>query len=166
MHSSRTHVASTVCSVPFGTGACSAANGGCGVVNSCKLCSVKHAKSDGSWWASPFLAGLDHIVAQCAAARTAANDPDLGCVVNFSGVGPLYDPPSQDAKAAAVRDAVAAGVVFVAAAGNNGADACAKSPGIEPMAITVGATSSDDAVRRRLHVLASYNVQFGVWPVV
>ena len=44
----------------------------------------------------------------------------------------------------AVRNAVDAGIVFVVAAGNAGADACTASPAREPSAITVGATGSSD----------------------
>jgi subtilisin family serine protease len=45
----------------------------------------------------------------------------------------------------AVRSAVADGVVFVVAAGNSTANACQSSPAGEPLAITVGATTSADA---------------------
>jgi serine protease len=45
----------------------------------------------------------------------------------------------------AVAGAVASGVTFAVAAGNNGTDACGSSPAREPSAITVGATTSSDA---------------------
>ncbi|MEY4068921.1 MAG: hypothetical protein RLZZ332_1257, partial [Actinomycetota bacterium] len=45
----------------------------------------------------------------------------------------------------AVRDAVNDGVVMVVAAGNNNLSAASYSPASEPLAITVGATSSNDA---------------------
>jgi subtilisin family serine protease len=45
----------------------------------------------------------------------------------------------------AVQSAVADGVVFVVAAGNSTANACQSSPAGEPLAITVGATTSADA---------------------
>jgi subtilisin family serine protease len=45
----------------------------------------------------------------------------------------------------AVRSAVADGVVFVVAAGNSTANACQSSPAGEPLAITVGSTTSADA---------------------
>jgi subtilisin family serine protease len=44
----------------------------------------------------------------------------------------------------AVKNSVAAGVVYAVAAGNDGADACQHSPAAEPTAITVGATDSED----------------------
>lgn len=45
----------------------------------------------------------------------------------------------------AVTNAVAAGVTFAVAGGNNGADACNYSPASTDLAITVGATASNDA---------------------
>jgi subtilisin family serine protease len=45
----------------------------------------------------------------------------------------------------AVKAATDAGVTFVVSAGNNGFDACRKSPASAPSAITVGATSLDDS---------------------
>ncbi len=44
----------------------------------------------------------------------------------------------------AVENAVEAGVVFVVSAGNDGKDACEKSPASSPSAITVGASSMED----------------------
>lgn len=46
---------------------------------------------------------------------------------------------------AAVAGAVVKGITMVVAAGNSGANACNYSPASEPMAITVGATTSADA---------------------
>ena len=45
----------------------------------------------------------------------------------------------------AVRNAIAAGVVFSLAAGNNNESACNFTPAREPLAITVGATEMNDA---------------------
>ena len=46
----------------------------------------------------------------------------------------------------AIRNAVAANVVVVVAAGNSSRDACLESPAREPLAITVGATGDADAL--------------------
>lgn len=81
-------------------------------------------------------------------------------VVNLSLGGPALASYSQDPLCIAVRRLVDAGVVVVAAAGNDGKDAFGRiqyggihAPGNEPSAITVGATNSyginqrnDDAV--------------------
>jgi MYXO-CTERM domain-containing protein len=53
--------------------------------------------------------------------------------------------PASAALDAAVAAAVASGVTVVVAAGNETQDACNVSPSREPMAITVGATTSTDA---------------------
>ena len=45
----------------------------------------------------------------------------------------------------AVTNAIAAGVVFAVAAGNDNGDACTKSPARAPAAITVGSTTNTDA---------------------
>ena len=52
----------------------------------------------------------------------------------------------------ALRNSVAAGVVYVVAAGNYNTNACKSSPAREPLAITVGATNSSD----RRHSTSNY----------
>jgi subtilisin family serine protease len=52
---------------------------------------------------------------------------------------------ASDALDLAVTNAVASGVTFAVAAGNDNTDACTQSPAKAPAALTVGATSSNDA---------------------
>lgn len=60
-------------------------------------------------------------------------------VINASIGGPF-----NDATANAIEAAVAAGITYVGAAGNQGADACSAIPGGAPNAITVGNSTSSD----------------------
>ena len=62
------------------------------------------------------------------------------CVGNMSLGGGLSSSLNQ-----AVADAVNAGVIMVVAAGNENQNACNVSPASEPLAITVGSTTSSDA---------------------
>ncbi len=66
--------------------------------------------------------------------------PGVPAVANMS-LGGGYSPALNSAVAAAVAD----GIVFAVAAGNETADACGVSPASEPTAITVGSTTSTDA---------------------
>jgi subtilisin family serine protease len=68
-----------------------------------------------------------------------ANHPGGPGIINLSVGG-----PANDAVDRAVADASARGLLVVAAAGNDGADACAVSPARSAAALTSGATTSDD----------------------
>ena len=95
------------------------------------LVAVKVLDSSGRGPLSNILAGLDW-VAMHHASRAVAN-------LSIGG------PPS-DILDAAVNNLIASGVSVVAAAGNQGADACASSPSAVTSAIVVGATDRHDAV--------------------
>lgn len=85
---------------------------------------------------SAVIAGLNHVVKQCRGNGSL-------CVANMSlRVGSADNQPTNQA----VRDAVAAGVVVVASAGNEASDACSVSPAGERSAITVGNTNKTDAL--------------------
>jgi subtilisin family serine protease len=119
-----THVAGTVCGHKYG------------VSSNCQICSVKvlygSIKLGGSWTAS--LAGLNHIADYCTA------NPGTRCVVNMS--------LGSDTNAffnAEIERYIAAGLVIVAAAGNDNDDACNYSPASATSAIAVGATTKNDA---------------------
>jgi hypothetical protein len=89
---------------------------------------VLDCNGSGSW--SGVIAGLDFVARSTA--RPAVANLSLG-----GGASAAVD--------TAVRNAVAAGVSVVVAAGNSNANACNASPAREPLAVTVGATTSTDA---------------------
>lgn len=89
---------------------------------------VLDCTGSGSW--SGVIAGLDFVARSTA--RPAVANLSLG-----GGASAAVD--------TAVRNAVAAGVSVVVAAGNSNANACNASPAREPLAVTVGATTSADA---------------------
>ena len=117
-HGHGTHVAGTVGSATWG------------VAKSVRLHAVRVLDCTGSGPFSGVIAGIDWVTANQV----------KPAVVNMSLSGST-NPAVDDA----VRHSVAAGIVYVVAAGNNnGADACAYSPGSTGEALTVGAVDSGD----------------------
>ena len=121
-----THVAGTTVGLTYGVSECSLTD------NNCELCAVKVLPASGSGTKSITIAGIEHVVTNCGTGNK--------CVANMSLGGGF----SQSINTA-VADAVNAGVTMVVAAGNENANACGKSPASEPLAITVGSTTSSDA---------------------
>jgi subtilisin family serine protease len=112
------HVAGTVGSVTYG------------VAKAATLHAVRVLNCHNVSSASVMVSGIDYITARHI----------KPAVINAS-LGAPYDRALNDS----VARAVAAGITFVAAAGNDNADACNFSPGSAPTAITVGATEIGDA---------------------
>jgi aqualysin 1 len=117
-HGHGTHVAGTIGSRTYG------------VAKQARLVSMRVLSCTGSGSLSGILAGIDWII----------RNNRGPAVANFSLSGGRTETLNQ-----AIANLLAAGVVSAAAAGNNNDDACLRSPASAPAALTVGATSSNDA---------------------
>jgi subtilisin family serine protease len=100
-----------------------------GVAKGVRLVAVRVLDCAGTGDTAQLVAGIDFVAANAAGPA----------VANLSLGGEAS--PAVDAAAAR---AIAAGVTFVAASGNEGVDACGTSPGRVAAAVTVGATDRDD----------------------
>ncbi|MEU4357801.1 S8 family peptidase [Streptomyces virginiae] len=116
-----THVAGTVGGATYG------------VAKGVSLVSVKVADCRGDGRLSAMLRGLDWVV------KDAGRAPGTPAVANMSMGG-----SRSRALDAAVLRIVSSGITFVAAAGNDGRNACGGSPASVPQAVTVGATDAAD----------------------
>ncbi|MER7463478.1 S8 family peptidase [Streptomyces sp. NPDC097981] len=104
-----------------------------GVAKGVSLVGVKVANCKGSSTLTTILGGLEWMVKDAAAA------PGTPAVANMSMGG-----TRSHALDTAVTRAVAAGITFTAAAGNDADDACTGSPAAVPAAVTVGAADAAD----------------------
>ena len=114
-----THVAGTIGGKTFG------------VAKKVSLVPVRVLDCRGSGTNSGVIAGIDWVIKNHAAGEPAVANMSLG-----GGVSSAID--------TAVANLVADGVVVAVAAGNSNVDACTASPARAPLAITVGATGSND----------------------
>jgi subtilisin family serine protease len=114
-----THVAGTVGSRAYG------------VAKAVTLYSVRVIDCNGYAAYSNVIAGIDWIT----------KNRSLPAVANMSLRGPKSSTVN-----AAIQSSIAAGVVYVVAAGNDAADACNYSPASTPEALTVGATNTTDVM--------------------
>jgi subtilisin family serine protease len=127
-----------------------------GIAPGASLVNLRVLDSQGLGRVSGVLAALDWLV---------ANKSNYGVkVVNMSLGTPAINSYEDDPICNAVRKLVDAGVVVVAAAGNNGKDATGRAiygaihcPGNEPSAITVGASNSYGTDPRNDDSVTSYS---------
>lgn len=105
-----------------------------GIARSATLYGVRVLDCNGSGSTADVIEGIDYVISQKNAS------PGTPVVANMSLGGGLSASLND-----AVERAVAAGVVFAVAAGNENTDACNKSPASAPSALTVGATDNSDS---------------------
>ena len=103
-----------------------------GVAKNVTLVAVRVLDSSGSGTNSGVIAGIDFVASDHQAGQPAVANMSLG-----GGASSAVD--------TAVANAVADGVTFAVAAGNENQNACNVSPAREPSAITVGSTTTTDA---------------------
>jgi serine protease AprX len=134
-HGHGTHVAGIVAGNGFDSGGARS-----GVAPGARLIVVKALDASGTGRISDIIAGLEYVVAN----KNAFNIR----VVNLSVATGVYESYNADPLTLAAQRAVAAGIVVVAAAGNNGRSATGRAqyggttaPGNAPWVLTVGASS-------------------------
>ncbi|KAA1425674.1 S8 family peptidase [Nocardioides antri] len=115
-----THVAGTVGAAKYG------------VAKAVRLVAVRVLDCEGSGSFAGVIAGIDWV--------TGDHDPGEPAVANMS-LGGGFSSAVNDA----VANSIADGVSYVVAAGNSNVDACTASPASAPDALTVGATTYNDA---------------------
>ena len=140
-----THVAGTMA----GSGALSANRTYRGLATQLQLVVLKVLDANGAGYTSDVVRAIEFAV---------ANKSRLGIdVINLSLGHPIYEPASTDPLVQAVERASNAGIIVLAAAGNNGVNpttnqpgyAGINSPGNAPSAITVGAVATSNTVSRK-----------------
>ncbi len=124
-----------------------------GLAPGARLISVRALYPDGSGYTSDILTALDWVIKF----RTVYNIR----VLNLSLGHPIYESYATDPLCLSVRAATNAGIVVVAAAGNDGTVGTGfgtiDSPANEPSVITVGAMDDKNSVSTTDDVLAAYS---------
>ncbi|GIG88733.1 hypothetical protein Pen02_36690 [Plantactinospora endophytica] len=115
-----------------------------GVAKAVTLVAVRVLDCEGSGTYGQVIAGIDWV--------TGDHDPGELAVANMSLGGPAADTVNT-----AVQNAIADGVSFAVAAGNENSDACDSSPASAPNAITVGATGGFQGGSGRSDARASFS---------
>jgi serine protease AprX len=154
-----THVAGTIA----GSGALSTNKAYRGLAPNVQLVVLKVLDADGAGLTSDVVRAIDFAI---------ANKGKFGIdVINLSLGHPIYEPASTDPLVQAVERASKAGIIVLAAAGNNGVNpttgqpgyAGVNSPGNAPSAITVGAVSTSNTVTRNDDRIPDYSSSGPTW---
>ena len=134
-----------------------------GLAPKARIISLKVLDKNGAGYTSSVLSALEFVI---------ANREKLKIdVVNLSLGHPIYESPETDPLVRAVEEAVRAGLVVVAAAGNYGTNqetgeigyAGITSPGNAPSAITVGALDMHGTADRTDDTVAPYSSRGPAW---
>ena len=134
-----------------------------GVAPESKYIALKVLDQNGAGYTSNVIAAINWVVANKSKYHID--------VINLSLGHPVYEPAATDPLVQAVENAVAAGIVVVAAAGNFGGDpvthvtgyAGITSPGNAPDAITVGAVDTAQTMARGDDAVAWYSSRGPTW---
>jgi serine protease AprX len=134
-----------------------------GVAPKARVVSLKVLDASGAGYTSSVLRALEFVI---------ENRDHLKIdIINLSLGHPIYEPPETDPLVRAVEDAVRAGIVVVASAGNYGMNqltgevgyAGVASPGNAPSAITVGAMDLHETADRSDDTVAPYSSRGPAW---
>src|SRR6185503_9735957 len=154
-----THVAGTIA----GNGALSTNKAYHGLAPNVQLLVLKVLDASGAGYTSDVVRAIDFAVANKS--KFAID------IINLSLGHPIYEPASTDPLVQAVERASKAGIIVLAAAGNNGLNpttgqpgyAGINSPGNAPSAITVGAVSTSNTVTRNDDRIPDYSSSGPTW---
>jgi serine protease AprX len=127
-----------------------------GIAPGVQLINVRVLGADGMGLTSDVIAGIQWAIANRARYNIR--------IINLSLGHPVMEPSATDPLCEVVADAVAAGIVVVAAAGNDGLAADGSrilgginSPGNSPFAITVGSLNTQGTAQRNDDTVTSYS---------